>query len=655
MENISTDSQIHGYSLGLRKILLFSARCILLFSLTIQSAVAQELSTTNKKAKKLYLKADKSYKERDFYSAIAYLEQASQEDKNFYEAYLRMGSLYTATAQTDSAFSKFQDYVIYSTDPMVSVLEKLAQGAFDRGQYSASREYVTRFLLKVPERANSSEIKLLLRSLDFAENQLNAKSDSIVVKELPKAINRYRLQYLPSVTIDTSSIFFTKRDHVSGDEDIVVSFFKDGQWQPAKSVSSRINSKLNEGACSVSANGRTMIFTSCEGKNGLGSCDLYISKKIGDEWSYPKNLGKGVNSIYWESQPSLSADGKTLFFSSNRRGGYGGRDIWVSKEIDGKWTSPVNLGSVINSSRDETTPFIHPNGVSIFFSANGYPGMGGYDLFVSEKVDSEWSVPQNLGYPINTFRDEVSIVLSGDGVSAYFAKEKKKGYTIEDSKIVKTTLPSSVKQKGVTYIRGKIVDASTREPLSAFVEVVDLENSSSIYNSKSDSISGSYYMVLPKGLELAAYVKKKGYLFADYHFSTKGSVLKEPDTVLIELQKVEAGKRIVLENIYFETASYKLNEKSSSDLKSALILLRDNPSIVVEIAGHTDNVGDEEYNKKLSTQRAEEVRKRLIEMGIESRRLEYKGYAASQPLQTNLTEEGKQSNRRIEFRVLRMK
>ena len=648
MENITSNTQVHGYTL---KGVLFFIGVILLCGYTH----SQILSTENKKARKLYEKADKKYRDRDFNSALELLEESAIEDPTFFEAYIRMGSLYHAIGKEDSVYSKFQSYIETAPDPIASVLEKQAFMAFDRGEYSKAKDYLNQFLKKVPERSGSFEIDLLSRSLDFAIVELANPAASITVNELPKEVNRFRLQYLPSVTIDDATIFFTKRDDVRGDEDIVVSNKRDGRWLPAQSVSSRINTPLNEGACTVSADGRTMIFTSCDGRNSFGSCDLYISKKIGDTWTHPKNLGKPVNSMYWESQPSLSADGKILYFASNRRGGFGGRDLWVSKNENGNWSVPINLGKKINTRKDETTPFIHPNGVSLYFSGNGYPGMGGYDLYLSLKKDSTWSKPKNLGYPINTFKDEVSIVIIGEGSKAYYAKEVQKNFEILDSKIVAVELPKELRTNSASYIIGVIQDAITKKPLSADIQVVDLSSNSPIYESVSDSVSGQYYMVLPVGLDLAGYVKKKGYLYSDFHFKTDSNSALKPDTINIVLTPVKEGETLVLKNIYFELNSHELDKRSKSELENAFTLLKENPSISVEIAGHTDDTGTELYNQELSKKRAKAVFNALIAKGIKKDRLTYKGYSDTQPLKPNTSEINRQSNRRIEFRVIRMK
>ncbi len=649
MEDIITNTQVHGHPM--RKFIPL----LVLILFPLFSSAQGGLSTTNKKARKLYEKADKKYKERDFSTAISFLEEAVGEDQTFYEAYIRMGSLYNALGQEDSVYSKFTSYVQTSPNPIASVLERLAFMAFDRGQYKTAEEHLNRFLQRVPERRSSIEIQLLIKSLEFADNQISNFRDSIKLEVLPKEINRFKLQYLPAVTIDNATMFFTKRDYVQGDEDIVVSYYKNNGWSPATSVSDRINSPLNEGACTVSADGRTMIFTSCDGRNSLGSCDLYITKKTGDTWSRPKNLGKPVNSIYWESQPSLSADGNTLYFSSNRTGGFGGRDIWVTYNKGGEWSIPENLGKTVNTRSDETTPFIHPNGISLYLSANGYPGMGGYDLYVTTKKDSTWEQPKNLGYPINTFKDEVAIVIGADGETAYFAKEEQKNFEILDSRLVSINLPSEIRSKPASYIVGRVFEDQNAQPLRASIEVIDLSSNTILYESQSDSITGEYYMVLPVGLDLAAYVKKKGYLYTDFHFQTELNTVQKPDTIDIRLKPISEGETLILKNIYFETDSYIINNRSLSELENAFQLLKENSEIVVEISGHTDDVGSDEYNQELSRLRAREVYNRLVTKGIKEERLTYKGYGETQPLTRNDSEIGRKSNRRIEFRVLRSK
>ncbi len=649
MEHFSANAQIHGHSL--RSVVLF----LLVYISFVLSGLSQApLSSSSKKAKKLYEKAEKNIKDRDFISAIEFFRKATIQDPNFYEAYLKAGSLYNMMGNQDSVYANFAKYANLSPNPAQSVLNRLSFMSFDRGKYVKSQEYLNQYLNDKPEMENDKEIKLLAESIRYALVQIQNDSD-LIIEKLPEAINRFDLQYLPAITIDNSTMIFTKRDFVSDDEDIVVSYLKNGSWSPAESISSKINSPLNEGACTISADGKTMIFTSCDRRGSFGSCDLYITRKSNDTWSAPKNLGKPINTHYWESQPSLSADGNTLYFSSNREGGLGGRDLWVSTYQQGSWQTPLNLGGKVNSFKDETTPFIHPNNETLYYSSNGYTGMGGFDLFQSRLQDSLWSSPINLGFPINTHKDEVALLIASDGKSAYFAQENQKNNEILDSEIVSFTLPQELRVAQASYIVGRVVDERTKEALKAHVEVVDVNSNKILFKSHSDSLSGEYLMVLPINKELAGYVKSKGYLYSDFHFSSSQNTFLKPDTILVELSKVAVGEKLILRNIYFETGSFEIDDRSNSEIDNVLEVLIENPLIKVEISGHTDDVGAKSYNQTLSEKRAQTIYYELIKKGVESSRLAFKGYADEMPLYPNTNDFNRQSNRRIEFRVIRDK
>ncbi len=626
---------------------------LLLVICHFQPAFSQNLSSSNKKALKLYEKGQSKAKERDFESALAFFAGAIKNDPGFFEAYLRRGSLFNAMGMEDSVYANLKSYLSLTTTPNPTILNRMATMAFGRGNYEESEGYINALFEIVPEAKDEREMGLLKKSLDFARIEI-AKESEVEIVPLPDQVNRFTLQYLPTITIDNSTLVYTKRDLIEGDEDIVVSYFRNDKWTEAQSISPRINSPLNEGACTISADGRVMILTSCDKRDSFGSCDLYITRKTENGWSKPRNLGKPVNSQYWESQPSLSADGKQIYFSSNRPGGNGGRDLWLTTYVDKKWSQPRNLGKTINSFKDETTPFIHPGCETIYFSSNGYVGMGGFDLMRSNFVDSSWTNPENLGHPINSYSDEVALLIGGDGKTAYFAKETQRDRRIIDSQIVTFILPENHRAKPATYIVGRTFDSKTGEPIRAKIEIVDLDKNSFLYQAESDTITGNYTMVLPSDKDLACYVKKKGYLFYERNFYTESNTIVAPDTIDIHLKPIAVDEFLVLRNIYFELNSYELNEKSVSELSNVVEILQENPGMVVEISGHTDNIGSESYNQTLSEKRAEQVFNEIVKNQIDQTRLSYKGFGDQFPIKSNETEEGRQSNRRIEFRVVRI-
>ena len=426
----------------------------------------------------------------------------------------------------------------------------------------------------------------------------------------------------------------------------------DGSWSDPESISDNINTKFNEGTCTISANGRTIIFTSCSGRSSMGSCDLYISYKLGDQWTDPENMGININSRNWESQPSLSADGRILYFVSDRSGGYGKRDIWKSQWVDGQWTKAANLGPTINTAEEEVSPFIHVNGQTLYFSSKGFPGMGGYDIFFSEWQSNKWTVPNNLGYPINTSDDQVSLFITANGKNGYYSYELK-GPNTYKSLLYFFQVPEAIRVKNKSnYIAGKVLNVATKKPLQAQVELFDINADSLRATVTSDSLTGDYLQILTDGSEYALYVSKPGYLFESLRFDYQVSQDREPILIDIYLQPIKSGIASTMNNIFFEVDKYEIKQKSRTELNKTVMFLQTNPSVRIEIAGHTDNSGNDSHNRQLSLNRAKAVHQFLIDQGINTKRLTYKGYGSTLPVAPNDSGKNRQLNRRIEFKIL---
>jgi outer membrane protein OmpA-like peptidoglycan-associated protein len=421
------------------------------------------------------------------------------------------------------------------------------------------------------------------------------------------------------------------------------------------SLSKNINTPLNEGTCTISADGRRLIFTSCSGRDGVGSCDLYESRKVGDVWTTPKNLGRNVNTNEWESQPSLSADGRTLYFVSDRRSGLGRRDIWISKlDESGTWTRAVNAGKEINSIFDEISPFIHANDKTLYFASNGLPGFGGYDIFFAERDSSTWETPKNIGNVVNDHDDQFSFFITADGQKGYYSHEETLPSGFSRSKIYEVEIPkeSQVRFRS-NYVKGIIRDKVSREPLSATIELINIEKNTMVSLVESDSVSGEYLMVLTQGAEYALYVNKRGYLFKSYNFNYSAVTDFKPIIIDIDLERAAEGSMAVLNNIFFDVDKYDLKSKSMTELQKLARFMQENPQIRVEVSGHTDNSGQPAYNKQLSERRAFSVYNYLIQQGILKNRLVPVGYGADRPIAGNDSEAGRQQNRRIEFRIIK--
>ncbi|MEL7001206.1 MAG: tetratricopeptide repeat protein, partial [Bacteroidota bacterium] len=378
----------------------FSIIYCLLILLNTQVFGQQRLSTKSKKAAELYYQADNFRVRGQYAAAIDLLNQAIKKDDKFYEAYFRLGVIRKAKGDLKEAEELLLKVLELDNDNAGAFFE-LSELNLKLGRYQESLEYINSYFSLNPRNSRRiAEAKTISGSAQFGIE--NAKTISeFNPRALSPTVNRFAMQYFPIVTVDQRSIIYTRRlgTTINADEDIVISYKDDnGEWQAPESISQNINTEFNEGTCTISADGRTLILTSCVGRKGFGSCDLFISYKYGEEWTAPLNLGSNINSSSWDSQPSLSADGRTLYFVSNRRGGVGRRDIWVSyKDDNDQWSKAKNLGRKINSVNDEVSPFIHPNNKTLYFASNGWPGFGGLDIFYSNRDSTQWQAPENFG------------------------------------------------------------------------------------------------------------------------------------------------------------------------------------------------------------------------------------------------------------------
>jgi len=363
------------------------------------------------------------------------------------------------------------------------------------------------------------------------------------------------------------------------------------------------------------------------------------------------NLGESINSTNWESQPSLSADGRTIYFirAPRKRRANQNQDIYVAvKQVDNRWSKAERLSDVINSRHREETVLIHPDGVTLYFSSNGHPGMGGLDLFMSQKDSAGiWSTPVNLGYPINTINDENSLMVSTNGELAYFSSNMKGGFG--DFDIYAFELHPNARPKPVTYVKGVVYDSLTHKAISARFELVDLDSGEEVYNSFSNPEDGEFLIPLPAGKVYALNVNQKGYLFYSDHFSLESNRL--PFELNVPLLPLTEGGEVVLKNVFFDTDRFDLKPQSQTELDKLIRLLNQNPSLQIAIEGYTDNVGSDSHNRELSEQRAKAVYNYLVSKNIDENRLIYKGYGESKPIADNDTEKGRATNRRTAFRV----
>lgn len=525
-------------------------------------------------------------------------------------------------------------------------------------EFEKAKENYLKFSALLPKSSPTiSKIDEEIEEVDFI---ITAYQNSHVInlRPLSKEINTENSEYLPQFTMDDSTIIFTRR--FFNQEDLFLAKMT-GDGYSVEALD-EINTLTNEGAHTISSDGSFLIFTHCDEKYGFGSCDLYKSQMTeSGKWSNPSNMGKNINTSKWESQPSLSADGRTLFFASKRNGGYGGSDIYFCvKKSDGTWSIPRNIGSSINTSSNDESPFLHADGRTLYFRSKGYLGLGGYDLYMTSYKDKKWSTPMNMGSPINTTGEDGALVVSLDGTKGYYATDNYKDLKIDHLDLFEFDLPIDLRPNPMTFIKGRVDDQETGFPLAASINISYLDGSEyrTLYKANHN---GEFLAAIPVGTPALVNISHEGYLFYSEHISyTEVRYGIDPFLIDISLSKVKdieestvETKPIILKNIFFESGSDILLPSSSKEINILKILLVEQPEIKIEINGHTDNVGTKEDNLELSQKRAEAVKNALVELGIKQARIRTKGFGESQPIDTNDTVLGRSNNRRTEFAIVK--
>ncbi|MFN0032150.1 MAG: OmpA family protein [Flavobacteriales bacterium] len=623
-------------------------------------------SISNKKAIKKYEEAGELYKQQVDKLAIKTLEELTTEYPEFVEAQYFLAQLYDETGQTVKAIDPLKKALETDESFYPAGWMMLAECYFADGNYEEAEKAITKFM-KHPKESMKQEkrAQLLLSSCVFAKDALKYPVPFEPVN-MGAGVNTTASEYYPCITADNQTLLFT-RDVPSADaykghqEDFYLSKMENKEWMQALPVAA-INTTKNEGAPSLSADGLTLIFTACiaiddtwgGNRTGYGSCDLFYSMQSANGWTPAENMGNGINTGTWESQPSFCADGRTLYFVRGKSTptGIKEQDIYYSCiRPDGSWGAPMKVPGHVNTIFEEESVMIHPDGRTMYFSSNGHSGMGGLDIFMSRMTPAgDWDTPVNLGYPINTYKDENSMHVSTDGKFALFASEREGGYGGLD--LYQFALHERARPTPVTYVKGVISDKLSFKKLEAHLELIDLESGKLIAESYSSPNDGSFLLCIPSGRDYALNVNKQGYVFHSENFSLKNYTSMEPYMLDIKLQKLRPGARIVLHNVFFETNKWDLKPESKTELDKLAELLLANPDKKVEISGHTDNVGNEEANQTLSENRASSVVSYLVKKGVSADNLVAKGYGESVPVDTTDTDIGRAKNRRTEFKIL---
>jgi outer membrane protein OmpA-like peptidoglycan-associated protein len=510
----------------------------------------------------------------------------------------------------------------------------------------------------------------------FAQNLIIKENDTlrIEIERLSRSVNSEFNDYAPVVTADGSTMFFTSRRpllqkelkrNIEARENIYRSDLNEdsGNWNEATALPENVNDPLRYNSnIAISNDGQRLLIYR---DDRFGNGDIYESYLKGATWSDPIALPAGINSEAHESSASIAPDGRTIYFVSERKGGQGKRDIWKStKDQSGNWSEPVNLGKMINTSDDEESVFIHPDGKTLYFSSKGHGSMGGYDVFRSSYINGEWTKPINLGEPINTLGDDLFFVLTADGHTGYYASSRdgkdKDIYTI---RFIAKEQEKKEEQPQLTVIKGVVVDKSSNLPVEAKIVVMDNDLNEIVGEFNSNSESGKYLITLPSGKNYGISVSADGFLFHSENMDISQTDGYKEISKKIELQKLEKGTQIVLRNIFFDLDKATLKAESTAELDRLYQLMIDNPKLEIELSGHTDTQGSAAYNQQLSENRAKAVVEYLVEKGIPSKRFQAKGYGEELPIisDAEITKMASQeekdaahaNNRRTEIKVLK--
>lgn len=646
-------------------------------------------SSKDKKAVKLFEKAQKAPRESvdpesqgpNFKEGIILAEKALEEDPYFWEAHILAGEFYERTLKYNEAIQHYEYAIKINPNHNMSgnTFYYVAALQLALGRYDDAIKNIELFLKHPNANENfMNDAHKIHESAFFAKNALkNPKPFN--PKNIGPGINTGLPEYFPTLTVNGKTLLFTRRipdsrvQHFDEQEDFYVSNNDQGNWQEAYSMPLNVNTINNEGAPTIAADGKTLIFVGCsdesgtyygENRTGKGSCDLFFTRKIGSKWTNPINLPGEVNTSNWETQPSLSADGKTLYFirGIRNKSGKQNADIYVSYlREDGTWGPGQRLPNTINTPAMEESVHIHPDGKTLYFASRGHIGMGGSDLYVTRMDENgNWSKPENLGYPINTIYDENSLMVNASGDVAFFASNRDGGYG--DLDIYYFDLPKELRPVTTFYFDGLVFDSKTKKAIPGYFELSDINSGKTVIISEADKIDGSFTVPLPINRDYAIQVTYPGYFPYSLNFNLKLEEGQKSFHLDIPLNPESSSEENVLANVFFDLNKSTLRPESKLELNKFASYLKSNPKMKIELGGHTDSRGNKDENLKLSADRAKSVYEYLISTGIPAERMGYKGYGSTQPIIsdeeiTKLTssqekEIAHQKNRRTVYKII---
>jgi outer membrane protein OmpA-like peptidoglycan-associated protein/tetratricopeptide (TPR) repeat protein len=595
---------------------------------------------------RIYQKAVDAFEQKNFASSISLLETLLKKNEHNAEASLFLYQVYAEAKQYQKSINTFEKLIQMDSSIFLPYIVKYASQYAILGNYNKAASIIEFYKTSLPSFLKSKAAELIA-ICNFASAHPIQKE--INVTNAGDSVNTADAEYFPSITVQDSLFLFMRRSNFKR-EDFYISTLKNNTFSKAAALADHLNIAEKKGSMSLSQDLNTLYYAADYNEKGYGRYDIYKVTKTNKGWSEPKNVGKNINSDYWDSAPSIAPDNQALYFSSNRPGGYGGIDIYVAyKNEKGYFEEAINMGPTINTAGDEQSPFMHADNKTLYFSSNGWPGFGGADLFVSrKKIDGAWSSPLNLGYPINTFENEGSIAVAGGGTDAYIASDRADSRGSLD--IYKVILAVNTRPNKTFYVNGFIADALTKKPIAGEVVLINTNEETNTMQIKVDS-NGNFILGLPYLDSIGIRVNSKDHEFASTILSLENINSLSGSTLHFYLAPIVKTFTKNFNNIFFDINLATLDKKSFIELDALVAYLQATPSAAILIEGHTDNKGDSAQNLVLSSKRAIAIASYLVKKGIAANRIFTKGIGDTQPIDSNTTEQGRAKNRRTSFTI----